>query len=241
MPRLFELVGPRLTVAFGGGASAAWAAADRASRTSRTLKRLIECGRRGGADRLLTGVRVYRATDPARLRGTGLLSPDAAWANRKEFTALKFRTMKVGTDQSVHQAAIRRSMSASANANENGGVYKLERADAVTPFGARLRRTSLDELPQLINVFKGDMSLVGPPTVHPLRDRELRAVPPRAIRNAAGHHRPLAGHRTRQLHVWRGAGNLDVAYVRGWSLWLDLAAPATYAASGPPRQRSSTA
>ena len=50
----------------------------------------------------------------------------------KEFTALKFRTMKVGTDQSVHQAAIRRSMSASADANENGGVYKLERADAVT-------------------------------------------------------------------------------------------------------------
>ncbi|MBV9005136.1 MAG: sugar transferase, partial [Solirubrobacterales bacterium] len=93
--------------------------------------------------------------------------------NMKKFTALKFRTMKVDTDQSVHRAAVRLVSSNAGHPGETGGMYKLERADAVTGFGRGLRRTSLDELPQLINVLRGEMSLVGPRSCIPFETENL--------------------------------------------------------------------
>src|SRR5262249_22691642 len=79
----------------------------------------------------------------------------------REFTALKFRTMRVGASEDAHREFIRATMDATALPQSNG-LYKLGRDADVTRFGAWLRRTSLDELPQLINVIRGDMSLVGP-------------------------------------------------------------------------------
>ena len=140
----------------------------------------------------------------------------------KEFTALKFRTMKVDTDQSVHQDGDPADHVLRAPiATENGGVYKLERADAVTKFGRRLRRTSLDELPQLINVLKGDMSLVGP-----------RPCIPYETENFEPHHLERFAMPQGITGLWQvtaranctygEALDMDVAYVRGWSLGLDL-------------------
>ena len=100
-------------------------------------------------------------------------------------------------------------------------MYKLERADAVTGFGRGLRRTSLDELPQLINVLRGDMSLVGP-----------RPCIPYETENFEPHHLERFAMPQGITGLWQvtaranctflEALEMDVAYVRGWSLGLDL-------------------
>ena len=138
----------------------------------------------------------------------------------EEFTTLKFRTMRVDTDDSAHREYIRQTMSADAAVGSNG-LYKLDQDDRVTPFGRWLRKTSLDELPQLINVFRGDMSLVGP-----------RPCIPYEVESFEPHHferflvpQGLTGLwqvTARARSTFGEALELDVAYARGWSLGLDL-------------------
>src|SRR5439155_5605988 len=98
---------------------------------------------------------------------------------------------------------------------------KLDRSDAVTPFGAWLRKTSLDELPQLINVLHGDMSIVGP---RPCIPYETEGFLPHHFERflvPAG----VTGlwQVTARAHASYGeALEMDVAYARNWSLGLDL-------------------
>ena len=138
----------------------------------------------------------------------------------REFTALKFRTMRVDTDDCAHRDYIRETMTADAQIGANG-IYKLDRANDVTGVGRWMRRTSLDELPQLVNVLRGDMSLVGP---RPCIAYETELFKPHQFERflvPAG----LTG-------LWQVAAranatfgeslDMDVAYARGWSLGLDL-------------------
>jgi len=138
----------------------------------------------------------------------------------KKFTALKFRTMKVDTDQETHREYIRRTMSL-RTAAEGNGLFKLDRGDSVTRVGRWLRRTSLDELPQLINVLRGDMSLVGPRPCIPYETENFephhleRFLMPQGITG-------LWQVAARANSTYLEALDLDVAYVRDWSLGLDL-------------------
>jgi exopolysaccharide biosynthesis polyprenyl glycosylphosphotransferase len=222
VPRFFELVGPRSTVHAVEGLPLIGLPPNRASSVSRMIKRAIDVL---GASIGLVALLPVFAYIVLRIRldsdGPIFFRQTRLGTNMKEFTALKFRTMKVDTDQSVHQAAIKRLMSSSAEATENAGVYKLDRSDSVTTFGRRLRRTSLDELPQLINVLFGDMSLVGP-----------RPCIPYETENFEPHHFERFSTPQGITGLWQvtaranctygEALDMDVAYVRCWSLGLDL-------------------
>ena len=138
----------------------------------------------------------------------------------RRFEVLKFRTMRVGTDDAPHREYLRGIMSADALPAPNR-LYKLDRSGEVTRVGAWLRRTSLDELPQLINVLRGDMSLVGP---RPAIPYELDLYAPHHFERFAvpAGLTGLWQVEARAHSSFGEALDLDVAYARGWSLGLDL-------------------
>jgi lipopolysaccharide/colanic/teichoic acid biosynthesis glycosyltransferase len=130
------------------------------------------------------------------------------------FPMLKFRTMRNGADQ--ERAAL-------DSLNEmDGPVFKMRDDPRVTPLGRILRRSSLDELPQLFNVLAGQMSIVGP---RPLPIDETQAL--------TGRHRRRLSIRPGLTCLWQISGRsdltfaewmaLDLEYVDRWTLWLDLA------------------
>jgi lipopolysaccharide/colanic/teichoic acid biosynthesis glycosyltransferase len=94
-------------------------------------------------------------------RGPVLFRQRRLGRGMREFTVLKFRSMKATADSKRHRDYVT-SLIAGDGGNEQGGLYKLAVDDRITGVGRFLRMTSLDELPQLWNVVRGEMSLVGP-------------------------------------------------------------------------------
>jgi exopolysaccharide biosynthesis polyprenyl glycosylphosphotransferase len=134
--------------------------------------------------------------------------------NRSRFRMYKFRTM-------VQNAEAQQAYLETMN-EAQGPVFKIRRDPRITPLGAFLRRTSLDELPQLWNVLRGEMSLVGPRPL-PVRDVQLFAEPwlMRRFSVAPGITGlwQISGRSTLGFDKWI---QLDLAYIDQWSLWLDL-------------------
>jgi exopolysaccharide biosynthesis polyprenyl glycosylphosphotransferase len=221
VPRLFELISTNVKIDTVEGLPLVELPPPRLSRSSFALKRAVDIAVASIGLLLTAPLFAYFAWRIKRdSRGPVFFRQQRLGLNRREFTALKFRTMKVGADTSQHREYIKRTMDPRVAPNGNG-LYKLERTDAITPFGRWLRKTSLDELPQLINVLRGDMSLVGPrpciayETEHFLPHHFDRFLVPAGITG-------LWQVTARSHATFREALDMDVAYARGWSLGLDL-------------------
>ncbi len=143
----------------------------------------------------------------------------------KQFTFLKFRSMYVDNDHTVHKEFVTQLINKEADrkvSNRNDGVYKLTSDKRITRVGKFLRRTSLDELPQFLNVLKGDMSLVGP---RPPIPYELAAY-------QTWHRRRLLEVKPGITGLWQVTGRstvdfdemvrLDLRYATSWTPWLDM-------------------
>jgi Undecaprenyl-phosphate glucose phosphotransferase len=127
--------------------------------------------------------------------------------NGRPFAMLKFRSMRTDAE------------------SQTGAVWAQKDDPRRTRFGAFIRRTSLDELPQLINVLKGDMSLVGPRPERPVFIKQFS----KTIPNYMARHCVKAGITGwAQVHGWRGNTSLrkrvqyDLYYITHWNPWLDL-------------------
>ena len=130
----------------------------------------------------------------------------------RPFRIVKFRTMVVGAD------ALKESL---RELNEATGLFKIAADPRITRVGGVVRRTCMDELPQLLNVLKGEMSLVGPRPLIPEEDRMIVGWQRARLQTAPG----MTGH-------WqvRGAARIpleemvaiDCRYIENWTIWNDL-------------------
>jgi lipopolysaccharide/colanic/teichoic acid biosynthesis glycosyltransferase len=135
---------------------------------------------------------------------------------------LKFRTMHVNSDHKLHQEYVTRFINSAPDTCGPETVFKLTNDPRVTPVGRFLRKTSLDELPQLWNVLRGDMSLVGP---RPPLGYELEQYKP-------WHYRRVLEAKPGITGLWQVAGRsrttfdqmvrLDLRYARTCSVWTDI-------------------
>jgi lipopolysaccharide/colanic/teichoic acid biosynthesis glycosyltransferase len=136
------------------------------------------------------------------------------------FTFLKFRTMYQGNDAKIHQEFVTRFIK--KEIEPAGACYKLRSDPRITRLGELLRKTSLDEFPQFLNVLRGDMSLVGPrpPIPYELESYQL------------WHRRRVIDVKPGITGLWQVAGRsrvtfddmvrMDLRYAKSWSFWLDL-------------------
>jgi lipopolysaccharide/colanic/teichoic acid biosynthesis glycosyltransferase len=133
--------------------------------------------------------------------------------------------MHCQSGDAVHQDYMKRFIAGDIVVKEPAGegrtVYKLTKDPRLTSIGAFLRRSSLDELPQLFNILRGDMSLVGPRPPIPYEVKSYRAW----------HRRRLWSVKPGLTGLWQVTGRssvsfdemvrLDLRYAKSWSLWLD--------------------
>jgi len=145
-------------------------------------------------------------------RGTVLFRQLRVGRDGQPFEMLKFRTMVSGAHERRDELQ---------HLNQADGLFKIDNDPRITRVGALLRRTSLDELPQLWNVIRGDMSLVGPRPLVVEEDERIRGWERRRLQLTPG----MTGH-------WQVLGSariplhemvkIDYLYVTNWSLWNDV-------------------
>jgi exopolysaccharide biosynthesis polyprenyl glycosylphosphotransferase len=212
-PVLMEVAGPRVHITGVLGLPLLRVSAPTFTGARRVVKEIVD---KVGALLLLTILLPVLLGIAAAIRfgdrGPALYRQQRVGKDGKLFTILKFRTMVVGADR--HRAKLLAGNEAA------GPLFKMRRDPRVTPIGAVLRRFSIDELPQLVNVLRGTMSLVGP---RPPLPKEVEAYGPDMLRRLLV--KPgltglwqVSG---RSDLPWDEAVRLDLRYVEDWSLALD--------------------
>ena len=159
---------------------------------------------------LLVTAALIKLTSP----GSIFFEQQRVGLNKRKFTMYKFRTMVPDAERIQEELLHLNEMT--------GPVFKITNDPRITPIGKILRKTSIDELPQLLNVLKGDMSLVGPRAI-PMRDYQLFdedwqrrrfSVPPGITCLWQ-----IKGRSSLPFEQWM---ELDMEYIDKWSIWLDI-------------------
>jgi exopolysaccharide biosynthesis polyprenyl glycosylphosphotransferase len=229
VPRLFAAVDPRAQIHTLEGFPLIGVPPARLWRSSLSVKRSLDVVLSGLGLLLLAPVFAWIAIRvKLESRGPVFYKHERVGLNGRPFRLLKFRTMYLehctgeGYGGEAATGELQRLLADPAAREEFERTHKLADDPRVTKFGRFLRRSSLDELPQLLNVLRGDMSLVGP---RPVTEAELTRY-----HDEVG---TLLSFRPGVTGYWQIHGRsrtaydervrLDIAYVRGWSLKLDLA------------------
>ncbi|MGZ4202625.1 MAG: sugar transferase [Thermoleophilaceae bacterium] len=213
VPRLLEVVGWSVALDDVEGIPLLGVRGYGLTQSSRFLKRVLDlCG--SLAALVLLAPLLVAVSVAVRLssRGPVLFRQPRVGRNGRTFNLLKFRTMYDGADAAKPGLL---------DLNEADGLFKIADDPRVTPVGRVLRRTSLDELPQLVNVLRGEMSLVGPRPLVVEEDSLVQGWLRRRLDVTPG----MTG-------MWQVLGSariplhemvkLDYLYRSNWSLWLDL-------------------
>ncbi len=190
---------------------------------TRLSKRLLDVAVAAAALALLSPLLVIVAalvslTTP----GPALFRQTRVGKNGNPFVLFKFRTMYAGSSDDVHREYVRKLLRDDQPPDGGGnGIYKLEHDQRITRVGGLIRRTSVDELPQLLNVLRGEMSLVGPRPALPWEAEMMDGIHLTRFSVQPG----LTG-------LWQVSGRnaltmkqgleLDVEYVRRQGFALDL-------------------
>jgi lipopolysaccharide/colanic/teichoic acid biosynthesis glycosyltransferase len=196
-------------------------------RAALTVKRLIDiAGSVAGLAVCLPVMLCIAAAIKLTSKGPVLFRQVRVGQYGRPFTFLKFRSMYVDSDHGIHETYVDQFIKGASgteqDADNNQRVYKLTKDPRITRVGRLLRNSSLDELPQFVNVLLGHMSLVGPrpPIVYEVARYDL------------WHRQRLQAVKPGITGLWQVEGRsrvkfdemvrLDIRYARSWSLWLDI-------------------
>lgn len=157
-------------------------------------------------------------------RGPVFFKQERIGLGGKKFKIYKFRSMYVNNDPVIHQEFVKNLIAGQATAQKGNddAPYKLQNDSRVTLIGRYIRKTSIDELPQLFNVLIGNMSLVGPrpPIEYEVEEYEVWHRP-RVVEVRPG----ITGLwqvKGRSKTTFDGMVRMDLEYIHTWSLWLDV-------------------